>query len=37
MESDIQFELLPPFQIVGCFGKSRYIIFSTMYLDIGYI
>ena len=29
-------QLLPPFQIVGHFGKSRYIIFA-MYIDIAYI
>jgi len=29
-------QLLPPFQIVGNFGKSRYIIFA-MYIDIAYI
>jgi hypothetical protein len=28
--------ILPPFQIVGRFGKFRYIVFA-MYLDIVYI
>ena len=29
-------QVLPPFQIIRCFGFSRYISF-TMYLDIVYI
>ena len=30
------YQLLPLFQIVGCFSKSRYIVFA-IYLDIMYI
>ena len=35
--SEVQLSfLLPPFQIIGCFGKSRYIFFY-MHLDKRYV